>query len=162
MSAFVDAQGVFVAQDDALQACRPTFDGITNAPNPTFVPLLPIAKNSRRDNRQLILDTETTGTDPQNGDRIVEVGIIELINRRFTGEKLHVYINPQRAMEEAVINVHGIYPEFLDGMPTFAQVGQAIFDFIQGAEVIAHNASFDMNFLQAEFCLLYTSDAADE
>lgn len=151
MSAFVDAQGVFVAQDDALQARRPTFDGITNAPNPTFVPLLPIAKNSRRDNRQLILDTETTGTDPQNGDRIVEVGIIELINRRFTGEKLHVYINPQRAMEEAVINVHGIYSEFLDGMPTFAQVGQAIFDFIQGAEVIAHNASFDMNFLQAEF-----------
>lgn len=151
MSAFVDAQGVFVAQDDALQARRPTFDGITNAPNPTFVPLLPIAKNSRRDNRQLILDTETTGTDPQSGDRIVEVGIVELINRRFTGEKLHVYINPQRDMSDEVINVHGIYPEFLAQMPTFAQVGQAIFDFIQGAELVAHNASFDMNFLQAEF-----------
>lgn len=151
MAAFVNAQGVFVAQDDALQARRPMFDGVTNAPNPTFVPLLPIAKHSGRGNRQLILDTETTGTDPQSGDRIVEVGIVELINRRFTGEKLHVYINPQRDMSDEVINVHGIYPEFLAQMPTFAQVGQAIFDFIQGAELVAHNASFDMNFLQAEF-----------
>lgn len=150
-SAFTDEEGIFVAQDDTLIAQRPAFNGITSQPNPTFVPLLPIAKNHGVNNRQLILDTETTGFDAQNGDRIIEVGIVELINRRFTGEKLHVYINPHKMMDEEVIKVHGIYNAFLDGMPNFEQIGQRLFEFLQGAELIAHNASFDMNFLQAEF-----------
>lgn len=151
---FVDNQGIFVGQDDYLQQQRPAFDGITNQPNQTFVPLLPIAKNAKRDNRQLILDTETTGFDYQGKDRIIEIGIVELIDRKFTGEKLHVYINPHLEMTEEVLKVHGIYNSFLAGMPDFTQVGQVVFDFLAGAELIAHNASFDMGFLQAEFARL--------
>ena len=148
---FTNAQGQFVAQDEQLIAKRPRFDGNTTQPNITFVPLLPIAKHQGASNRQLILDTETTGFDAQNGDRIIEVGIVELINRRFTGEKLHVYINPHKQMDEEVIRVHGIHNAFLDGMPTFDQIGHTLYGFLQGAELIAHNANFDMNFLQAEF-----------
>ena len=150
-AAFMDEQGMFVAQDEALIAQRPEFTGITSQPNSTFVPLLPIVKHHGASNRQLILDTETTGFDAQNGDRIIEVGIVELINRRFTGEKLHLYVNPHKTMDEEVIKVHGIHNAFLDGMPNFEQIGQRLFEFLQGAELIAHNASFDMNFLQAEF-----------
>ncbi len=150
-AAFTDERGCFVAQDDGLIAKRPAFNGVTSQPNPHFVPLLPRAKHQKMPNRQLILDTETTGFDPQNGDRIIEVGIVEMINRRFTGEKLHVYINPQRDMDDEVIRVHGIHNAFLNDMPVFEQVGQVIYEFLQGAELIAHNASFDMNFLHAEF-----------
>lgn len=148
---FTDNQGNFLPQDAALIAKRPDFDGNTTQPNATFVPLLPLAKNAGVPNRQLILDTETTGFEAQNGDRIIEVGIVELINRRFTGEKLHVYLNPHKLMDEEVIRIHGIHNAFLDGMPTFEQVGKTLYEFLQGAELIAHNASFDMNFLQAEF-----------
>lgn len=150
-SAFVDNHGNFVAQDNALIAQRPQFDGNTTQPNPTFVPLLPIAKNAGVSNRQLILDTETTGFEALNGDRIIEVGIVELINRKFTGEKLHVYLNPHKQMDDEVIKIHGIHNAFLDGMPNFEQIGKPLYDFLAGAELIAHNANFDMNFLQAEF-----------
>lgn len=150
-SAFVDNQGNFVAQDEVLIAQRPQFDGNTTQPNPTFVPLLPLAKNVGVSNRQLILDTETTGFEALNGDRIIEVGVVELINRKFTGEKLHVYINPHKMMDEEVIKIHGIHNAFLDGMPNFEQIGKPLYDFLQGAELIAHNANFDMSFLQAEF-----------
>ncbi|MGD4318039.1 exonuclease domain-containing protein, partial [Xanthomonas citri pv. citri] len=110
---FTNPQGQFVAQDDSLIAQRPVFNGITSQPNPNFIPLLPIAKHKGTANRQLILDTETTGFEAQNGDRIIEVGIVEMINRRFTGEKLHVYINPKIEMGEEVIRVHGIHNVFL-------------------------------------------------
>ena len=155
---FINPQGQFVAQDDSLIAQRPAFNGITSQPNPTFIPLLPIAKHKGMANRQLILDTETTGFEAQNGDRIIEVGIVEIINRRFTGEKLHVYINPKIEMGEEVIRVHGIHNVFLNDMPVFEQVGEAIYDFLQGAELIAHNAGFDMSFLQAEFARLGLPD----
>lgn len=148
----------FVAQDETLIVQRPEFDGNTQTFNPTFVPLLPIAKHHGMANRQLILDTETTGFDAQGDDRIVEVGVVELINRKFTGEKLHVYINPLRNMGEDVIRVHGIHSEFLADMPTFEQVGQSIYDFLQGAELIAHNANFDISFLQAEFARIGLAD----
>lgn len=161
-TAFIDAKGEFIPQTDELMARRPEFDGITSQPNPSFVPLLPIAKNQGVGNRQLILDTETTGFDAQNGDRIIEVGIVELINRRFTGEKLHVYLNPHKMMDDEVIKVHGIHNAFLDGMPNFEQVARALYDFLQGAELIAHNASFDMNFLQAEFERMGLSDFSQQ
>lgn len=161
-TAFIDAKGEFIPQTDELMARRPEFDGITSQPNHSFVPLLPIAKNQGVGNRQLILDTETTGFDAQNGDRIIEVGIVELINRRFTGEKLHVYLNPHKMMDDEVIKVHGIHNAFLDGMPNFEQVGRALYDFLQGAELIAHNASFDMNFLQAEFERMGLSDFSQQ
>ncbi|WP_438940676.1 DNA polymerase III subunit epsilon [Faucicola osloensis] len=155
---FTNPQGQFVPQDDNLIAQRPVFNGITSQPNPTFIPLLPIAKHKGTANRQLVLDTETTGFEAQNGDRIIEVGIVEMINRRFTGEKLHVYINPKIEMGEEVIRVHGIHNVFLNDMPVFEQVGEAIYDFLQGAELIAHNAGFDMSFLQAEFARLGLPD----
>lgn len=148
---FVNENEQFVAQNDDLVNQRPNFDGNTQSQNNSFVPLLPIAKNHGVANRQLILDTETTGFDFQNGDRIIEIGVVELVNRRFTGEKLHVYINPLVEMNEDVIKVHGIHDAFVADMPTFEQVGQAVFDFLAGAELIAHNANFDMGFLQAEF-----------
>lgn len=157
-SQFVDAQGRFIAQDEVLIAQRPEFNGITSQPNPSFVPLLPTAKNKNIPNRQLILDTETTGFEAQNGDRIIEVGIVEMINRRFTGEKLHVYINPQRDMDDEVIRIHGIHNVFLNDMPVFEQVGEVVYDFLQGAELIAHNANFDMSFLQAEFARMGLPD----
>lgn len=148
----------FIGQDETLIAQRPEFNGNTQTFNPTFVPLLPIAKHHGMANRQLILDTETTGFDAQGDDRIVEVGVVELINRKFTGEKLHVYINPLRNMGEDVIRVHGIHSEFLADMPTFEQVGKSIYDFLQGAELIAHNANFDISFLQAEFARIGLAD----
>ena len=135
----------------AAPAETPKFDGDTSRANPYFVPLLPKPINRHESDRQLIMDTETTGLDPLKGDRIIEVGIVEMIGRKFTGEKLHVYINPQRGMDEVVIRIHGISEAFLTDKPTFDQVAQALYDFMDGAEVIAHNATFDMNFLNMEF-----------
>lgn len=105
-----------------------------------------VATNSPR---QLILDTETTGFDPAQGDRIIEIGVLEMIGRKLTGNKLHVYLNPQRPVGDSV-NVHGLTDEFLADKPLFASIAQQVSDFLQGAELIAHNASFDMNFLEAE------------
>ncbi|CAM4162862.1 DNA polymerase III subunit epsilon [Psychrobacter arenosus] len=127
------------------------FDGDTSKFNPHFVPLLPEPIHRGRNARQLIMDTETTGLDAGKGDRIIEVGIVEMIGRKFTGEKLHVYINPERGMDEGAIRVHGISEAFLQDKPKFAEVAQQLFDFMAGAEVIAHNAPFDMGFLSMEF-----------
>ncbi|AXI02728.1 DNA polymerase III subunit epsilon [Aquirhabdus parva] len=99
--------------------------------------------------RQLILDTETTGFDPKTGDRIVEIGVIELINRKLTGNSLHVYLNPQRLVGESE-NIHGLSDAFLSDKPLFADIADELEAFLVGAEVIAHNASFDMRFLEAE------------
>lgn len=135
------------------------FDGDTSRANSSFRPLLPIPVNRGHPERQLIMDTETTGTDYQN-DRIVEVGIVELIGRKPTGEKLHVYINPKKQMNEEVMNIHGISNAFVAGMPTFDKVAKQIYDFMDGAEVIAHNADFDMNFLTNEFNRVGLTDFA--
>ena len=147
--------------DDLIAIDEPKFDGDTSRANPYFQPLLPKPIHRNESNRQLIMDTETTGLDPQKGDRVIEVGIVEMIGRKFTGEKLHVYINPQRGMDEEVIRIHGISEAFLADKPTFDQVAQALYDFMDGAELIAHNASFDMNFLNMEFGKVGMADFAE-
>lgn len=106
--------------------------------------------------RQIVLDTETTGFDPEKGDRIVEIGCVELINRKLTGNNFHVYINPERVVSDEVIEVHGITNEFLVGKPVFAQVAQAFFDYIRGAELVIHNAAFDMRFINWELNNLWS------
>ncbi|MDK3017850.1 DNA polymerase III subunit epsilon [Pseudodonghicola flavimaris] len=100
--------------------------------------------------REIVLDTETTGFDPHAGDRIVEIGAVELHNHMVTGNTYHQYINPQRDMPEDAFRVHGLSEEFLSDKPVFAQVGQAFLDFIGDAKLVIHNASFDMKFLNAE------------
>lgn len=130
---------------------NPDYDGDTSRINPDFWPILPDPINQNMSERQLIMDTETTGFDDKGGDRIVEIGAIELVGRKFTGQKLHVYINPHMQMDDEVIGVHGISNDFVSDKPTFEDVAQRVFDFMKGAEVIAHNASFDMRFLDMEF-----------
>ena len=100
--------------------------------------------------RQLILDTETTGFYFQDSDRIVEVGAIEMINRKLTGSSIHIYINPEKPVGDSEA-IHGITDEFLKDKPKYHEVAQVLFDYLEGAEIIAHNASFDMNFLDMEF-----------
>ena len=100
--------------------------------------------------RLLILDTETTGFYYQNGDRIIEVGAIEMINRRLTGSSIHIYINPQKLVGESE-NIHGISDEFLKDKPLFADIASTLYQYLKGAEIVAHNATFDMNFLDMEF-----------
>lgn len=138
------------------------FDGDTSRANPHFKPLLPEPINRDQPARQLIMDTETTGLDALKGDRIIEVGIIELVNRKFTGEKLHVYINPERGMDDEVIRVHGISEAFLADKPKFKEVAQPLYEFMIGAEVIAHNAPFDISFLSMEFNKVGLTDFADK
>lgn len=104
--------------------------------------------------RQVVLDTETTGIDPKQGHRIIEIGCVELINRKLTGNHYHVYINPDRIVEEEAIRVHGITNEFLVDKPKFAEVAEGFFEFVKGAELVIHNAAFDMGFLNHEFKLL--------
>lgn len=139
----------------------PKFDGDTSRANPHFRPLLPKPIHRHEADRQLIMDTETTGLDALKGDRIIEVGIVEMVGRKFTGEKLHVYINPQRGMDDEVIRIHGISEAFLADKPTFDQVAQSLYDFMDGAEIIAHNATFDMNFLSMEFAKVGLNDFAE-
>ncbi|WEV48310.1 DNA polymerase III subunit epsilon [Acinetobacter sp. ESL0695] len=100
--------------------------------------------------RQLILDTETTGFYFQDGDRIIEVGAVEMINRKLTGSSIHIYINPEKPVGDSV-EVHGITDEFLADKPKYQEISQTLFEYLKGAEIIAHNASFDMNFLNMEF-----------
>ncbi|MEQ1161180.1 DNA polymerase III subunit epsilon [Acinetobacter calcoaceticus] len=100
--------------------------------------------------RQLILDTETTGFYFQDGDRIIEVGAIEMINRKLTGSSIHIYINPQKPVGDSE-NIHGISDNFLKDKPLYADIADTLFDYLKGAEIIAHNATFDMNFLDMEF-----------
>lgn len=100
--------------------------------------------------RQIVLDTETTGLSPQNGDRLIEIGCIELINRKFTGHNLHLYINPQRDIDQDAIDVHGITNEFLSDKPVFDEVVQQVMRYLNGAELIIHNAAFDIGFINHE------------
>lgn len=101
--------------------------------------------------REIVLDTETTGFEPAEGHRIVEIGAIELMNHMPTGRTYHQYINPERAMPKEAFEVHGLGDDFLRDKPLFAQVGQAFLDFIGGdSRLVIHNASFDMKFLNAE------------
>ncbi|MGR3341952.1 MAG: DNA polymerase III subunit epsilon [Paracoccaceae bacterium] len=100
--------------------------------------------------REVVLDTETTGFDPEGGDRIVEIGAVELLNHLPTGRTYHQYINPERAMPADAFAVHGLSDEFLRDKPVFAKIGQAFLEFIGVAQLVIHNAAFDMKFLNAE------------
>jgi DNA polymerase-3 subunit epsilon len=100
--------------------------------------------------RLIVLDTETTGLSPENGDRILELGCVELMHRKLTGRNFHYYINPERESHEDALNVHGITNEFLQDKPKFAQIVDEFLDYIKGADVIIHNAPFDMGFLNKE------------
>ncbi|NMA97915.1 MAG: DNA polymerase III subunit epsilon [Phyllobacteriaceae bacterium] len=100
--------------------------------------------------REIVLDTETTGLSPQGGDRLVEIGCVELINHIPTGKHFHVYINPQRSMPEEAFRVHGLSEEFLSDKPVFTEVADAFLEFIGDATLIIHNAPFDMGFLNAQ------------
>ena len=100
--------------------------------------------------RQIILDTETTGLSPDAGDRIIEIGCVELVNRRLTGNELHFYVNPERRNSIDAFKVHGLSDEFLADKPLFAHVADELLAFVEGAEVIIHNAAFDVGFLDAE------------
>jgi DNA polymerase III subunit epsilon len=104
--------------------------------------------------RQIFLDTETTGLDAAGGDRIVEIGCIEMVNRRLTGRTLHRYINPERVSHPDALRVHGLTEDFLSEHPVFAAIAADLAEFITGAELIIHNASFDVGFLDAEFARL--------
>ena len=101
--------------------------------------------------RQVILDTETTGLEPEQGHRIIEVGCIEVVNRRRTGRKFHRYLWPDREIDAGALQVHGLTEEFLRGQPRFADVATELLEFIREAELVIHNAPFDVAFLDAEF-----------
>lgn len=104
--------------------------------------------------RQIVLDTETTGLEPKQGHRIIEIGCVELVNRRLTGRHYHQYLQPDREIDEGAIEVHGISNEFLVDKPRFADVVDDFMDFVRGAELVIHNAPFDMGFLNHELTLL--------
>lgn len=101
--------------------------------------------------RQIVLDTETTGLNPRTGDRVIEIGCVELVNRTLTGNNFHQYINPERESDEAALAVHGLTTEFLSDKPKFHEIIDALIAYVDGAEVIIHNAPFDLGFLNAEF-----------
>ena len=107
--------------------------------------------------RQIVLDTETTGLEPSDGHRIIEIGCVELVNRRLTGNTWHQYINPDRTIDAGAIEVHGITNESLADKPGFADVTDEFLAFIRDAELIIHNAPFDVGFINHEFSLLDTS-----
>lgn len=121
---------------------------VNESSNPYIV--ITDAKLNLQGPRQLILDTETTGFYYQDNDRIIEVGAIEMINRKLTGSSIHIYINPEKPVGDSV-DVHGITDEFLADKPKYAEIADVLFEFLKGAEIIAHNATFDMNFLDMEF-----------
>ncbi|AKJ29917.1 DNA polymerase III subunit epsilon [Caldimonas brevitalea] len=100
--------------------------------------------------RQIFLDTETTGLSPEAGDRIIEIGCVEMVNRRLTGQNKHFYLNPERSSHEDAVKVHGLTDEFLADKPLFSAVADELLEYLAGAEIIIHNASFDIGFLDAE------------
>ena len=104
--------------------------------------------------RKIILDTETTGLEPKQGHRIIEIGCIELINRRKTERNFHQYLNPERDIEDGAFNIHGLSNEFLSDKSRFADIAQEFIDFIKDGELIIHNAPFDVGFINAELKLL--------
>lgn len=108
--------------------------------------------------RQIVLDTETTGLYARNGDRVVEIGCVELLDRKPTGRRLHRYLNPEREVPIEAQRIHGLTDEFLADKPKFRDVAAELADFIRDAELVIHNASFDMEFLNVEFGLLRNPD----
>jgi DNA polymerase-3 subunit epsilon len=100
--------------------------------------------------RQIFLDTETTGLSPESGDRIIEIGCVEMLNRRLSGRNLHLYVNPERRSHEDAVKIHGLTEEFLADKPLFAHVVDELLEFVNGAEIIIHNAGFDVGFLNEE------------
>ena len=100
--------------------------------------------------RQIVLDTETTGLEHRQGHRIIEIGCVELINRKLTGNNYHQYVNPDREIDQGAMEVHGITNEFLIDKPFFSDIGTGMMDYLRGAELIIHNAAFDVGFLDAE------------
>ena len=114
-------------------------------------------------NRIVVLDTETTGLSTREGHRIIEIGCVELINRRLTGKRFHAYLNPERKIDDGAIAVHGISNEFLDDKPFFKQISAEFIAFIKNAELVIHNAPFDVGFINNEFSRLdnHTETIAD-
>ena len=104
--------------------------------------------------RQIVLDTETTGLEPSQGHRIIEIGCVELINRRLTGNNYHQYIQPDREIDEGALQVHGISNEFLADKPRFEDIADDLMNYLKGAELVIHNAPFDVGFLDHELKLL--------
>ena len=103
--------------------------------------------------RQIILDTETTGLAPENGHRIIEIGALEMVDRQLTGSNFHRYLNPDREIDDGALEVHGITLEFLQDKPRFADIADELLSFIEGAELLIHNAPFDLGFLDYELSL---------
>jgi len=116
-----------------------------------------IARQGKRSNvlnmRQIVLDTETTGLDPKQGHRIIEIGCVEIDNRRLTGRNFHCYLNPDRDIDEAAIEVHGLTRHFLSDKPRFKEIEEEFLEFVTGTELIIHNAPFDIGFLDSELAL---------
>lgn len=104
--------------------------------------------------RQIVLDTETTGLEPQQGHKIIEIGCVEVIDRKLTGRHYHQYINPERLVDEGAMEVHGITDEFLKDKPVFAQIADEFWHFIKGSQLVIHNAPFDVGFINHEFSAL--------
>lgn len=104
--------------------------------------------------RQIVLDTETTGLEHRQGHRIIEIGCVELINRKLTGNNFHQYLNPDREIDQGAIEVHGISNEFLVDKPHFEDIAESLIQYLSGAELVIHNASFDVGFLDAEYSRL--------
>lgn len=107
--------------------------------------------------RQIVLDTETTGLDPAQGHKVIEIGCVELVNRKLTGNHFHFYINPLREIEAAALEIHGITNTFLADKPLFADVAESFVEFVSGAELVIHNAPFDIGFLNHELAALKKS-----
>jgi len=103
--------------------------------------------------RQIVLDTETTGLEAELGHRIIEIGGIELVNRRFTGNNFHRYLNPERESEAAALEIHGLTTEFLRDKPKFPEIAREFLDYVSGAQLIIHNSAFDLSFLDRELDL---------
>jgi len=101
--------------------------------------------------RQIVLDTETTGLDPLQGHRVIEIGCVEIDNRKLTGKHFHYYLNPDREIDEGAIEIHGLTTEFLADKPRFSQIAEEFLEFVRGAELVIHNAPFDVGFLNSEF-----------
>ncbi len=112
--------------------------------------------------RQIVLDTETTGLEPELGHKIVEIGGVEVVDRRLTGNNFHCYINPGRSSDDAALEVHGLTTEFLSDKPTFAEIAPKFVDYIRDAEIVIHNAPFDVAFLDAEFAQLQPMPGSTE
>ena len=104
--------------------------------------------------RQIVVDTETTGLDPALGHRVIEIAAVELINRRVTDRRFHAYVNPERDSDEAALQIHGLTREFLQDKPKFAEIADGFLEFVRGAEILMHNAAFDIAFVNHELALL--------